>query len=244
MTLARGNKQVDWKKNRETFLARSFLESEALDARLAPGESPDFVLALADGRRVGLELTDLTDPIRAASTSAMDRFARTAETLLHRVPVAVAVSWHTGCVLAQHEVRQLAAELDRVVRAAVQRGAESVAAWEMEPGSLLPSRAERVVIWSTPGGPHVHASGETHWLFGDEQSMQAAISAKDLRVPIYRERLPTIPLWLLVVCASRHGDSNIPEMLDQAHVYATDFDRVAALDAGTRRVVWLRTHAG
>jgi hypothetical protein len=74
--------------------------------------------------------------------------------------------------------------------------------------------------------------------------MQAVISAKDLRVPIYRERLPTIPLWLLVVCASRHGDSNIPEMLDQAHVYATDFDRVAALDAGTRRVVWLRTHAG
>jgi hypothetical protein len=229
------------KKARELFLAREFLAAAGLHAQVEPGESPDFLLAFADGKRIALELTDLTDPIRAASTSAMERTGPAAEMLLAGLPVAAMVNWRTGAIVAPAEVSQLATELAAAVREACSRGRDTVRASDMLRHALLVGRADAIVLFESSDGPGVHTLGETHWLFGDEEAVQRSISAKERKASRYRARLPGVPMWLLVACGSRHGDANVPDMLNPKHVYATSFDRIAAFDAGTRGVLWLRT---
>ncbi len=229
------------KKARELALAHAFLQAAGLRGSLEPREPPDFLLTFESGERVALELTDLTDPVRAASTSAMERAARSAEALLAGVPVAAFVNWRIDAIVRPMDVARLAEELAAAVRQAYGRRNDTVRGKELRAHAQLARLADDLVLFQDPEGPSVHALGETHWLLGDEDAVQRAISAKTEKVSSYRATEPGVPVWLLIACASRLGDANVPDLFDPRHMYETTFDRVAAFDAGTRTVKWLRT---
>ncbi len=78
------------KKQLERTIIERFLKAAHIDAQIDDGhEVPDAQLVFADGTRVGLEVTELTDPSLKASSAAMKRVEVEAASLLAGVRVFV-----------------------------------------------------------------------------------------------------------------------------------------------------------
>jgi hypothetical protein len=233
------------KKKAEIELARIFIDAKQIPAVPLGRERPDVELKFEDGGRVGLEVTNLTDPAVEESSQAMARLEKETERVLGQARVFVIVGWKIAARLDPDRdiVRAVATALAQLVREMQDRGFESVGGTVLRRYTILKPLLQNVVLFDDDDGPIVSATGETHWADGSVSVVQARLDAKEKKLSEYRKAGP-IPQWLLMVTATRPADTVLPQLLPHGHVYRSSFDRAFVLDASLREVVELALAPG
>ncbi len=225
-------------KTRERTIIEAFLEAAKIDPRIDGDgrEAPDAQLVFADGERVGLEVTELTDPSLKASSSAMKRLQLETRKLLSGVPAFVHVHWHPRAWLDPKRVKETAAQLATIVRQIVQYRPKKFGRRRMLKRLPALDRVGDVLVFPAEDGPKVSATSETWDARGLPEVVQARLDDKEQKVPGYRASTGLQQQWIVIATGSERAQELLPQMLPHGHVYSSSFDRAFLLDVPIRKV--------
>jgi hypothetical protein len=215
-----------------------------------PGEEPDFTLVLDDGRKVGVELTELHRKVlpgkippqsqealkHRAVKRAQDIYDSTKNPYLH-------VSVHFANIeLSKSDIPRLAQKIADLVGSVIPPPGEARVA-EPDYGSQnnFPEEFHRVSAYNLPSAERSFftAPGATWVATLQSDDIRRALSSKDGKYARYRGQ--TDEVWLVVSCNTGFMSTWF-EGVDQFHerVFETKFDRVFILSLFDGRVIEIR----
>jgi hypothetical protein len=230
---AKTTKQND-RKQRERYLLDRFLVVSEIDAIITgEGESPDFEIAL-DGRRIGVEITELfaenpqgLPPLQAheslsaeITVAAKALYEKDGEPHVH-----VSIGFFTTVQVPRAQKNKLASAIATLVRRLVQKDGDHVV-WDNNYEDDQLEGVAYLNVLRVANQEHSHWSVSRGGFFAplELSTITSRISEKLQRLAAYRRKFPEI--WLVVaIDGSRPSQffdlRNIPDMT----AIESDFDR-------------------
>jgi len=204
----------------------------ARDAKVDPRESPDFELAFADGRTVGLELTELVVTPQAAGgavarrlcsdlTAALQAEAANVGVILHIPALYVGLS-----VLTRDRYGRLLSSLTDLVLSRLPGDGEHLHHERELLGAAGIEEVDSVAVFHRA---EAAAGSATNGLGSGPGFVQSRIDVKNDLVEGYRTNMGGAEQWLLLVIGFRAA-SGIWCSIIEERVYASAFDRTFCID--------------
>lgn len=246
MAIDSQKKQIEsWTLERLRVLLPSFPTGE-----VTPGEEPDFTLVLDDGRKVGIELTELHCEVlpgkippqsqealkHRAVKRAQEIYDSTKNPYLH-------VSVHFANIeLSKSDIRRLAQQIADIVGSVIPpTGEVQVAEPDYGSQNNFPKELHRVSAYNLPGAERSFFTtpGATWVATLQDDDIRRALSSKEEKYARYRNQ--TDEVWLVVICNTGFMSTWF-EGIDQfrERVFETKFDRVLIFSIFDGRIIEIR----
>lgn len=224
------------KKELEQHIARAFIEAARLGAEPVHGDRPDVHLQFDGGDRIGLEITELTDPDLKASSAAMKRLGIEARKLLGNARVFVHIRWRVEAWLNPKDTKRAANQLVALVREIMRhRKVKRFGRRRMLKRYEALQQVEDVLLFPDEDGPKVSATSETWSARRLPEVVQARLNEKETKLASYRAAIGA-PQWIVIATGSERSQHVMPQVLPANHVYASSFDRAFLLDVPIRQL--------
>ena len=209
---------------------------------MVPRERPDFELRFANGRVVGLEVTELTHEGVAVGQNVVRRLrdAVSAGLAAKGLEASVAIRFGDGSLSLLAPREQMRAHADAIVALVEGHQRRGAPMREYKLRGFL-NRNGLPFLKAVHVGPGLAVWTSETAVGQREPFVQDRIDAKNGKVASYRAALPGRELWLLLVTNSFR--SAVWNAVFDGHVYRSAFDRTFCLDAyaHVRRVIDVAT---
>jgi hypothetical protein len=219
---------------------------------VASGEEPDFIVTLNDGRKVGIELTELHREVPTGSVVPQSQEALKHRTVKRAQEIYAAkggpfldVSVLFGNIeFSKASVQPLAQKIAEIV-AAITPAVGEVRYAEPDYGNEndFPEEIHHVRAFNLPGAERSFFSspGATWVTSLQKENIERVLSAKDKRCESYRSRADE--LWLVISCNGGYMSTWFEKTSQvRGDTFQTKFDRVLLLSHFENRVIEVRTH--
>lgn len=219
---------------------------------IVPGEEPDFIITLNDGRRVGVELTELHREVSQAEVAPQSQ-----EALRHRIvrrtqeiyvtsggPFLDVSVLFANIELTKASVQPLAQKIAEIVVSIIPAvGEVRYAKPDYRNENDFPEEIHHVRVFKLPDATRnfFSAPGATWVATLQHEDVERVLSAKNERCLSYRNKADEV--WLVISCNGEYmstwfkGTAQIQEQ-----TFQTKFDRVFLLSHFEHQVIEIRRH--
>lgn len=195
-------------------------------------ESPDYLLRLADGRKIGLEITRLANPVDEAHVAEIRRFREEIEEALRRngLNVFLMISFEDSDPNVKNS-RKRANTIAAIVEAIQRTGKSGTAPFFLFKGDLIDmglSGIDEVSI-SPCDEPTI---ADAYWSWGKNvrSVIENAVRDKERLLPSYKINCgDSDEFWLLMVSQVSPTELRLKNVIEDISISST-FDRVYFFD--------------